>query len=276
MDSLAKVTHWILDPLHLLLAVFAFGSILGGFSRRGLRRALGRFFRFLALGAVLFLFVFPLGSVLLAPLEDRFPPFRLQSEAGRLDGVIVLGGSLDLRASMDHLALIQTNSASDRLLTAVEVLTQTDLNLYLTGGDGALTQRIEIGESALVAEWLGQQGFGSDRLRVESASRNTAQHPPALLESFPEVGTGRFGLVTSAFHMPRAVAVFRASGIDVVAIPVDYRANRRGGLAFGQGIKEWERLSLALGEWVGLVAYRLLGRTDLVFPAPGEPRLNDT
>ena len=275
MYSLSKVVQWILDPVHFLLAVFVFGTLIRWFNR-GLRSAFGRLLQLSALAGVVFLFVFPLGSVLLAPLEDRFPPFRLQSEAGRLDGIIILGGSLDLRASMDHLALIQTNSASDRLLTAVEALAQTDVDLYLTGGDGALTERIEVGESVLVAEWLGQQGFNSERLNVESDSRNTAEHPEALLMAFPELGNGLYGLVTSAFHMPRAVGVFHAAGIDVVAIPVDYRANRRGGLAFGQGIEEWERLALALREWVGLLSYRALGRSLSVFPGPGDTNLIDT
>ena len=169
---------------------------------------------------------------------------------------------------MDSAALIQVGSASDRMLTAIEVLTQTDVNLYLTGGDGALTDRVEIGEAALVAEWLGQQGFDSDRIRVESQSRNTAEHPEALLAAFPELDSGLYGVVTSAFHMPRAVGVFDKAGVSVVPIPVDYRSNRRRGIVFGQGIAEWERFALAAREWGGLFFYYVLGRTDHVFPSP--------
>ena len=267
MFALSKIVHWVLDPVHLLLAIFLVGTLIR-LLNQGIYARTGQVFQVGVLAAVLALFFLPLGSRMLEPLENRFPPFRLQSEAGRLDGVIVLGGALDLRASMDSAALIQVGSASDRMLTAIEVLTQTDVNLYLTGGDGALTDRVEIGEAALVAEWLGQQGFDSDRIRVESQSRNTAEHPEALLAAFPELDSGLYGVVTSAFHMPRAVGVFDKAGVSVVPIPVDYRSNRRRGIVFGQGIAEWERFALAAREWGGLFFYYVLGQTDHVFPSP--------
>lgn len=266
MFVLSKVVHWLLDPVHLLLVLFLVGTLIRMLNR-GIYSRTGQLFQVSVLLAVLALFFLPLGSRMLEPLENRFPPYRLQSEAGRLDGVIVLGGSLDLRASLDSAALIQVGSASDRMLTAIEVLSQTDLDLYLTGGDSSLTNRIEIGESALVAEWLGQQGFDSSRIKVESKSRNTAEHPDALLSLFPELQEGKYGLVTSAFHMPRAVGVFERKGMTVVPIPVDYRSDRRRGVVFGQGIDEWERFALAAREWGGLFFYYLLGRTNHVFPS---------
>ena len=91
-------------------------------------------------------------------------------------------------------------------------------------------------------------------------------------EEFPELQTGLYGLVTSAFHMPRAVGVFRKSGIAVVPIPVDYRSDRGRAIVFGQGIVEWERFALAVREWGGLFFYFALGRTDHVFPSPTHSR----
>ena len=267
MFALSKVVHWLLDPVHFLLVIFLVGTLIRMLNR-GIYARTGQLFQVSVLIAVLALFFLPLGSRMLEPLENRFPPYRLQSEAGRLDGVIVLGGSLDLRASLDSAALIQVGSASDRMLTAIEVLSQTEIDLYLTGGDSSLTNRLEIGESALVAEWLGQQGYDSSRIKVESQSRNTAEHPDALLALFPELKKGKYGLVTSAFHMPRAVGVFDRKGISVVPIPVDYRSDRRRTVVFGQGIDEWERFALAAREWGGLFFYYALGRTDHVFPSP--------
>lgn len=271
MYALATAVHWLLDPIHVLLALFLLGALIR-LVNRGIHAWSGKALQFLVLGAVLALFFLPLGSRMLEPLEDRFPAYRLQSEAGRLDGVIILGGAVDLRASMNSAGLLQVGSASDRVLTAVEVLNQSNLDLYLTGGDGALTRRVEIGEAALVAEWLGQQGFESARIKIESQSRNTAEHPLALLAAFPELESGLYGLVTSAFHMPRAVGVFEKNGIKVVPIPVDYRSDRGRAIVFGQGIVEWERFALAAREWGGLFFYFALGRTDQVFPSPASSR----
>ena len=275
MFALSKVVHWLLDPVHFLLVVFLIGTLIRVLNR-GMRSRTGQVFQVSVLIAVLALFFLPLGSRRLEPLENRFLPYRLQSEAGRLDGVIVLGGSLDLRASLDSAALIQVGSAGDRMLTAIEVLSQTDVDLYLTGGDSSLTNRLEVGESALVAEWLGQQGYDSSRIKVESQSRNTAEHPDALLALFPVLKEGKYGLVTSAFHMPRAVGVFKKKGISVVPIPVDYRSDRRRGVVFGQGIDEWERFALAAREWGGLFFYYALGRTNEVFPSPDQAAVTGT
>jgi hypothetical protein len=64
----------------------------------------------------------------------------------------------------------------------------------------------------------------------------------------------RWLLVTSAVHMPRAVASFRKAGFEVVAWPV-YDA-----------VSQASMVSSALHEWLGLVAYRVLGRTEELLP----------
>jgi uncharacterized SAM-binding protein YcdF (DUF218 family) len=79
-------------------------------------------------------------------------------------------------------------------------------------------------------------------------------------------------LVTSAIHMPRSVGVFRRAGWTITAYPVDYitgmRERFRLDLDFGEGLS---LTSFALKEWVGLVAYWLLDRTDTLFPGPQAP-----
>ncbi len=85
----------------------------------------------------------------------------------------------------------------------------------------------------------------------------------------PERGD-RFLLVTSAAHMPRSMGIFRRAGFDVVAYPTDFRINPDRGFidlsgSYPAGLK---RLDEAAREWFGLVAYRILGRTDELFPGP--------
>ncbi len=76
-------------------------------------------------------------------------------------------------------------------------------------------------------------------------------------------------LVTSASHMPRSVGCFRRAGFAVTPWPVNYSTapGARGWFeapfAARLGQAEW-----AIREYVGLVAYRLLGRTDALFPGP--------
>jgi uncharacterized SAM-binding protein YcdF (DUF218 family) len=80
----------------------------------------------------------------------------------------------------------------------------------------------------------------------------------------------RWILVTSAAHMPRAIAVFRAAGFPIEAYPVDYQTRGRDDViglntSFPEGL---EMTDQAIHEWAGLVIYRLAGRTSKLFPAP--------
>ena len=76
-------------------------------------------------------------------------------------------------------------------------------------------------------------------------------------------------LITSAMHMPRSVGVFRKAGWKVLPYPVDYKTDGTGEYRYMVGIGSGlGSLSAAIKEWVGLFAYRALGHTDSLFPAP--------
>jgi uncharacterized SAM-binding protein YcdF (DUF218 family) len=80
----------------------------------------------------------------------------------------------------------------------------------------------------------------------------------------------RWLLITSAYHMPRAVGCFRRAGLSVEAYPVDWRTGGRRGLTTPSGSVAGglDRADVAVREWLGLVAYWITGRTSDLFPAP--------
>jgi len=113
-------------------------------------------------------------------------------------------------------------------------------------------------------------GIPADRLTVEDQSRDTAENArftKALVD--PKPGE-RWLLVTSAWHMPRSVGCFRAIGWPVVAWPTDYRSAGPQDLTslMPRASYGLTMVDVAAKEWVGLLAYRLTGRTDALFPAP--------
>ena len=77
MFALSNIVHWFLDPVHLLLAIFLVGTLIR-LLNQGIYARTGQVFQVGVLAAVLALFFLPLGSRMLEPLENRFPPFRLQ------------------------------------------------------------------------------------------------------------------------------------------------------------------------------------------------------
>ena len=113
--------------------------------------------------------------------------------------------------------------------------------------------------------------LGSDptRIYIESRPRTTSEdalYAAAMLKPKP---SERWLLVTSALHMPRAVGCFRTAGFQVEPYPVEFRTVRAHPFAvFAPGSEALNQLDTAAKEWIGLVAYRLMGKTDALFPGP--------
>ncbi len=263
MDTIFFVLSKILAPLlapETWVFLFALAALLLLIFRR-LRAAAATLGA--ALGLYAALAVLPLGSLLLDRLERAYPPGpSLAAPAG----IVVLGGGEDARQSA-RIGQPMSTDAGDRLLAGLMLArTFPEAPLLYTSGIGQLDQSGMPGAD-VAALFLTGAGLPPDRLILERRSRNTAENASLSLPLRPD-GEGPWILVTSAFHMRRAVASFCAAGWrDLVPWPTDYRG---GGFASGLG---WafsgnaRDLELAIREMVGLVAYRLTGRAVSPLPA---------
>ncbi|MBV8925287.1 MAG: YdcF family protein [Bradyrhizobium sp.] len=208
----------------------------------------------------------PLGNVLLYPLESRFPPWN--PAGGPPDGIIVLGGPIDPDLSVEHGTPV-IHSAPDRIVAgAALALKYPDARLVFTGGSPNLIAN-DVREADYAAAVFESLGIARSRLMVERRSRNTHENAEFTRDMvLPKPGE-RWLLVTSAFHMPRAIGLFRKAGFAVQPYPVDWRVGRKWSeiLEFSPIADDGlGRTDLALREWMGLTAYRLTGRTDALLP----------
>jgi uncharacterized SAM-binding protein YcdF (DUF218 family) len=209
----------------------------------------------------------PLGYALLLPLEQRFPPW--DASRGPPDGIVVLGGSIwpDVSAAR---GVVKLDDAAERITATVELARRyPNARIIFSGGSAALMFD-QLPEAPFAVKEFEALGVASDRITAEEQSRNTVENAVfSRLIANPKPGE-RWLLVTSAFHMPRAMAVFSAAGFPVEAYPVDWRT--RGSvdlLRLSSSLSEGlARTDTAVHEWVGLMAYRLTGRTNELFPAP--------
>ncbi|MBV9969593.1 MAG: YdcF family protein, partial [Xanthobacteraceae bacterium] len=136
------------------------------------------------------------------------------------------------------------------------------------GDPGLFTRRGS--EADVVPALFESLGVPPGRIMLESRSRNTAEnavYSKAL--AAPKPGE-RWLLVTSAMHMPRAIGAFREAGFPVEAYPVDYKTNGWQDLSgvIGSLSSGLRQTDTALHEWIGLVAYRLTGKSSALFPGP--------
>lgn len=259
----SKVLWFLFQPSSLMLAVLAYGlfRIARGATRQGLAWSV------LAVITLAFAGLSALGDYLIAPLENRFQ--RPTLDGARIDGILVLGGAESGVGGTRE--LLSLNEAGERLTEAMMLARRfPTARLAFTGGSSALFGDGVSQTAARVGALFAALGLPADRVVIENASRNThenAVYAQALLK--PQPGE-TWLLVTSAAHMPRSMGIFRRVGWNLQPWPVDYRAPSpldatRTSQNIGEGL---QRLDAVFREYAGLVAYRMLGRTDALFPGP--------
>ena len=212
----------------------------------------------------------PLGKWLLYPLESRFPPW--DAARGAPDGIVVLGGSIDADLSAAHGVVVVRGWADRMITTAALAHRYPNARIIFSGGSGNL-----ISDDAREADYASavfeSLGVSKSRLTMERRSRNTQENAEfSKVLAAPKNGE-RWLLVTSAFHMPRSVGLFRKAGFAVEPYPVGWLVGGRADL-FKFSVLSVEGLGLVdvgVREWLGLAAYRISGKTSEFFPGPGQP-----
>jgi uncharacterized SAM-binding protein YcdF (DUF218 family) len=260
---LAKILGFFAIPSNILVSLGLCGIVLMAtrFARTGRR---------LAVTSVILLALFglsPLGNAIILPLEERFPPW--DAARGAPSGIIALGGALDTVVSPAR-GEVALNEAAERMTAIAELARRfPDARIVFTGGSGRIIYD-GAREADLAARLFESFGIARQRILLEDKSRDTDENARFTRDLVQPKPGERWLLVTSAHHMPRSVGVFRAAGFPVEAFPVDYRT--RGAIdllrpfaTLGDGLR---RSDTAMREWVGLVIYRLAGRSEELFPAP--------
>jgi len=266
----AKAVWFVLQPSTLIALLIGYGAILiwTGWARWGRR--------FVSIGAILLLVVglSPLGNALILPLEDRFPRADLDTPPAPT-GIIILGGAENRLVGSARKAPT-LNEAGERLLEgAILAHRFPDAKIAFSGGDAGILYKSG-SEAEGAAELLTQLGIDRDRLILESDARDTYENAVYLKKELTARGdldlTKRWLLITSAYHMPRSLGAFREAGFEVEPWPVDYRTRGSEDLTrpFDKVSEGLRRVDTSMREWVGLVAYWLTGRSNALFPAPGE------
>ncbi len=208
--------------------------------------------------------VWPVGEWAFYPLDQRFETNPELPD--HVHGVIVLGGAED--AVLSSLwKQPEVHRGAERLLAFMAMARRfPDAKLVFTGGTGSMVNQGSSGADC-VAQLFEQQGLDASRVVFERESRNTFENV-ILTQKLVEPGKNEHWVViTSAWHMPRTLGIFRQAGWSVIPWPVDHWS-QPGRLWRAQ----WDPaghlydLKTAVKEWVGLLAYYVTGKTSAIFP----------
>jgi uncharacterized SAM-binding protein YcdF (DUF218 family) len=263
---LSKFLAFFTKPSNLLFLLAVLGLVLmvTRYARAGRR---------ILVTAVILLLVFgisPLGRQLVLVLEARFPPW--DSSRGAPDGIIVLGGAIapDVSAARGEIAL---SGAAERMTVVADLARRyPNAKIVFSGGTPAIFGGPR--EADYVRPLWESFGIAPDRILLERDSRNTVENAVMTKERVKPKPGERWLLVTSSWHMPRAVGVFRKAGFEVEPYPVDWisMGDELGvpdlSESFAGGLHAIDNAS---HEWVGMLIYWLTGRTSELFPGPARP-----
>lgn len=266
MFLLSKLLGFVTDPAMVFMLLILSGWLLV-LSRRWL--SLGRKILSITLLVLVFTSVFPVEKWALAWLEDRFQAPDPLPE--KVDGIIVLGGAISPEQSAAR-GQVSVGSAVTRMTAMIPLARRyPEARVVFTGGSGNAFDQ-EHREADYAEMFYRDIGFDTGRVVFERNSRNTRENATLSKELMQPRPGETWLLITSAWHMPRAVGCFRAVGWQVAAIPVDYQTS---------GISQpwWSELRFSpqkgifglgplIHEALGLVIYRLMGWTDALLPQP--------
>ena len=267
---LSKIIGFLIKPLHVLLILMAGAAGLRyARSRASRKRAklVHRLHRIVT--AVLVLWIANLLMPILPymavhQLEHRFP--IPDQHSLNPDMIVILGGWQGAPSAMRDETTPSISSGGDRLITGL-ILAERYPNAKIAFPGGLKRAGDKASEADITEAVIQGLNLDRNRLIVEGMSRNTAENA-AYLNELIDGEAAQIVLITSAWHMPRAIGSFRAAGLNPIPYPTDF-STPKDGVSFmkllGKGLGLTQT---ALSEYIGLIAYRLTGRTDRLLPQP--------
>ena len=214
----------------------------------------------------------PLGNVLLTPLEQRFPTMQYPDRG--IDGIIVLGGSYDT-VSHGYMSTIVLEEDSEPMAVMVDLARRYPKARIIFSG-GTDSSYPGPSEASIVKQYFVSFGIPAERISIEERSLTTRENAQFTANLIHPTPSSRWLLVTSAYHMPRAVGAFRKAGFNVIAFPVGERTHGWRNMWWPEdtATDNLRRVDIAVHEWLGLVVYRIRGYSSDWFARP-VPKLRD-
>jgi uncharacterized SAM-binding protein YcdF (DUF218 family) len=198
----------LLSSLFLPPGFFILGFLLISFFER--KKKFTYYFSMTCALCLYLLSIEPVKDALLTPLENKFPvPERIDADA-----IVVLGGG-------SYNTGILKEDSMKRLLTALTLHKKTHLPIILSGGAENLPDA-EIMKSLLL-------DFGVDKrdILTEVKSRDTLENALYVKNLCDQKNYKKLILITSAYHMPRAVELFKREGLDIIPYPTDFKRDMK-------------------------------------------------
>lgn len=192
-------------------------------------------------------------------LESRYPARPLNS-LPRADCLVLLGGAVG--PPLPPRLEIEFHEAIDRVYKTAELYRKNKVETVIVTAGNQPWSESSWAEADLIRDLLVDWGVSSDSIMLEGSSRNTHENVVYSRNIINAIGCVDTLLVTSAAHMPRAVAAFKSVNVKVIPVPVDFRAvnqSRITPMSFLPAAQALAMTSEAIREWIGRIVYSWQG-----------------
>ncbi len=234
---LKKLLSFMILPPAFFILLFLLIAVLS-------KRRLISLLAFLGALGLYLLSVEPVKDVLYKPLEEAYSvPKEVQADA-----LVVLGGGA-------YNTGILKEDSMKRLLTGFILHKRYNLTIILSGGASIGN----LPEAEVMKQLLEELGVDKEKIITEVRSRDTFENAKYVKEICEKNNFKRVVLITSAYHMPRAVETFKKTGLEVIPYPTDFKQDKRYNLySFMPRTGVLNDSSKALREYLGGLAYSIL------------------
>ena len=254
---LSKILWMIISPLNILLIFLFFGFILSFFSNK----IFSIIFYSLTLVFFIIIAVAPTGAFMIYQLEKKY--HELESLPNKLDGILILSGATNPVLTREY-NQISLNGSAERLTESIKLMKKySNAKIIFSGGSGSIYHNVTHAEAAKL--FFTNFEINLDNIIYENKSRNTYENILFSKKIAKPTINEQWLVVTSAFHMSRALNVADKLGWEFIPYAVDFKLKKffswQPSIAFLRNIFLFEQ---GAHEWLGLIAYFWMERSSKI------------
>ena len=254
----SKYFWLIFNPFNLFIFIIFFALIINFFSKGFLNKILF----FLIFVSFIITGVMPTGKYLIYTLEKEFHDKIILPD--KIDGILILSGASNPELT-EEFNQINLSGSVERLTESIQLINQYPLaKIIFSGGSGTL-KKFSLTQGEVVKMLFNNFDIDTSKIIFELNARNTYENILLSKKIANPMPSENWLLVTSAFHMSRAMNVAETLEWTFIPFAVDFKVSKNffwlPSLNFFENMNTFQFSS---HEWIGLLAYYLMGRSNKI------------
>ena len=256
---LSKILWLIINPFNIILFLIFIGCIFHLYYRSFIHRIL----YFLALLIFIITAILPTGKFMMYQLEKNFHTQIILPK--QIDGIVILAGATNPELSSEH-ENINLNGAVERLTESIQLIHKySSAKIVFSGGSGSIYNQ-DFSHAKVAREFFQYLGVDTSKIIFESKSRNTYESILFSRKIAKPLPNENWLLVTSGWHMNRSINIGKKLEWEFIPYAVDFHSLKKiSWMPSFNFLSNMGKFQSASHEWVGLVAYYLMGRTSKIY-----------